>query len=98
MDGCGEERDPDTGAVIFRGLRVRMGMSWGKASSKKPLNTGRADYFGVLPNGAARVMGLASPGQVGAPASWVNGWCCLQPVECVQLQNTAREAAFSIST
>ena len=37
----------------------------GLAGSKKPLNTGRADYFGVLANVAARVMGLASPGQVG---------------------------------
>lgn len=34
------------------------------AGSKKPLNTGRADYFGVLANVAARIMGLANPGQV----------------------------------
>jgi hypothetical protein len=32
--------------------------------SKKPLNSGRADYYGMLANVAARVMGLANPGQV----------------------------------
>ena len=37
---CREQRDPDTGAVIWRGLRVRMGMSFGRPSYKKPLNTG----------------------------------------------------------
>lgn len=52
------------GDLIWAGLRVRVGMSWGTPTSKKPLNTGRADYFGVLPNRAARVMGSASYGQV----------------------------------
>jgi hypothetical protein len=32
--------------------------------SRKPLNTGQADFFGVLPNCSARVMALARPGQV----------------------------------
>lgn len=48
------------------------------AGSKKPLNTGRADYFGVLANMAARVMALASPGQVpGRPrtADGTSGVC-----------------------
>ncbi|DBA77690.1 TPA: hypothetical protein ACH3X2_008392 [Trebouxia sp. C0005] len=61
---CQPTRDPNTGALLWRGLRVRMGMSWGRPSYKKPLNTGRADYFGNLPNLAARVMALAAPGQV----------------------------------
>jgi class 3 adenylate cyclase len=39
-------------------------MCWGYANSKKPLATGRADYFGVLANTAARIMALAQPGQV----------------------------------
>jgi class 3 adenylate cyclase len=41
-----------------------MGMAHGMVSNKKPLNSGRADYFGVLPNAAARVSALAAPGQV----------------------------------
>mmetsp|Transcript_19565 Transcript_19565/g.54401 ORF Transcript_19565/g.54401 Transcript_19565/m.54401 type:complete len:1642 (-) Transcript_19565:436-5361(-) len=48
---------------IFRGLRVQMGCAYGRVASRKPLNTGRADYFGNLPNTAARVMALAKPGQ-----------------------------------
>ncbi len=54
-----------SGELIWAGLRVRVGMAYGYVSSKKPLNTGRADYFGVLANMAARVSALAAPGQVG---------------------------------
>lgn len=43
---------------------MKVGISYGMVNSKKPLNTGRADYYGVLANGAARVMALAAPGQV----------------------------------
>lgn len=56
---------PDRMELVYRGLRVRIGISWGKIDSQKPLNTGRADYFGVVANQAARVMGAANPGQVG---------------------------------
>lgn len=49
---------------IWMGLRVRVGMAYGYVTNKKPLNTGRADYFGVLANMAARVMGQAQPGQI----------------------------------
>jgi class 3 adenylate cyclase len=63
MEECREQKDAD-GHLIWRGLRTRVGMSWGRATTKKPLNTGHADYFGVLPNRAARVMGGAHPGQV----------------------------------
>ena len=37
---CQPQQDPNTGALIWRGLRVRMGISWGRPSYKKPLNTG----------------------------------------------------------
>jgi len=37
---CQPVQDPNTGALLWRGLRVRMGMSWGRPSYKKPLNTG----------------------------------------------------------
>ena len=38
---CRPTKDPDTGVLLWRGLRVRMGMSWGRPSYKKPLNTGK---------------------------------------------------------
>ncbi|KAF6259953.1 hypothetical protein COO60DRAFT_1700595 [Scenedesmus sp. NREL 46B-D3] len=63
MQECREQHDAD-GRLIWRGLRVRIGMAYGFVNNKKPLNTGRADYFGVLANGAARVSALAAPGQV----------------------------------
>jgi hypothetical protein len=62
MKGCQEEYV--NGHLVWRGLRLRIGMAYGKVTNQKPLNTGRADYFGMLPNGAARVMALACPGQV----------------------------------
>jgi len=52
------------GAVVWRGLKVRIGIACGIPTSKAPLNTGRADYFGTIPNLAARLMRLAQPGQV----------------------------------
>ncbi len=44
---------------------MRAGIALGAPTSKAPLNTGRADYFGAVANLAARLMGLAAPGQVG---------------------------------
>ena len=54
----------EEGNLTWRGIRVRMGLAYGMASFKKPLMTGAADYFGHLPNLAARVMSKASGGQV----------------------------------
>ena len=64
MPECAEEADPFTGRPLWRGLRVRMGMAFGHEAQRKPLSTGRADYFGALPNLAARVSALAAPGQI----------------------------------
>ena len=61
--GCSEERDPETGAVIWRGLHARCGVIYGLGPTRKPLNTGRADYFGAIPNLAARVCATAQYGQ-----------------------------------
>lgn len=72
---CDSEYDQE-GNLIWRGFRLKIGIAWGLVSTQKPLNTGRADYFGVLANGAARVMALATPGQVRLPNSAV---CCLPP-------------------
>lgn len=45
-------------------IKVAMGVAFGDEVFRKPLlATGRADYFGALPNLAARVMGQARGGQ-----------------------------------
>jgi class 3 adenylate cyclase len=61
-DKCGQEMD-NAGRLLFRGLRARIGIAFAKPTSRKPLHSGRADYFGPLPNLAARVMGSAQYGQ-----------------------------------
>lgn len=50
--------------VLWRGLPVRIGMASGVPLSKAPLNTGRADYYGTIPNLAARLVQIARPGQI----------------------------------
>jgi hypothetical protein len=50
--------------VIFRGLRVKMGLTFGVPQGKRPSAIGRADYQGPLLNTAAACLTVASPGQV----------------------------------
>lgn len=70
IDGAGGEVASVTASgfgessLLWRGLRVRIGIACGVPTSKAPLNTGRADYFGTIPNLAARLMSIAQPGQV----------------------------------
>jgi hypothetical protein len=40
---CREAFD-DAGVLIWRGLRARCGMAWGKPDYRKPLNTGEKKY------------------------------------------------------
>ena len=61
--GCEPRVDPETGAMVWRGLHARCGVAYGVGSTRKPLNTGRADYFGAIPNLAARVCAVARYGQ-----------------------------------
>ena len=61
--GCSERRDATTGAVTWRGLHARCSVVHGRGTTRKPLNTGRADYFGAIPNLAARVCATAQYGQ-----------------------------------
>lgn len=61
---CAPEVDSDSGNVLWRGLRVQVGISWGAPTVKAPLNTGRSDYHGNVVNLAARLMALAQPGQI----------------------------------
>ncbi|KAG2499572.1 hypothetical protein HYH03_002517 [Edaphochlamys debaryana] len=71
MTGC-EELRGEQGVRLWRGLRVRIGMAYGFINVKKPMNTGRADYFGELANTAARVAALAAPGQILIESSQVD--------------------------
>ena len=40
LPDCAPETDPSTGRLSFRGLRIRMGASFGSGLIRKPLNTG----------------------------------------------------------
>ena len=61
--GCEPRVDPRTGDLVWRGLHARVGVAFGLGCTRKPLNTGRADYFGAVPNLAARICAVAQYGQ-----------------------------------
>eukprot|EP01091_Cochliopodium_minus_P021251 TRINITY_DN964_c0_g1_i1.p1 TRINITY_DN964_c0_g1~~TRINITY_DN964_c0_g1_i1.p1 ORF type:complete len:866 (-),score=429.95 TRINITY_DN964_c0_g1_i1:46-2262(-) len=50
--------------MIYRGLRVRMGINKGEPSAEPDPVTGRMDYFGQMVNQSARVEGIADGGQI----------------------------------
>lgn len=64
--------------ILWKGLTVRIGIASGLPQSKAPLNTGRADYFGTIPNLAARLVTLCQPGQILFDASRLDSMYDLQ--------------------
>ena len=52
---------------MWRGLHARVGVAFGLGCTRKPLNTGRADYFGAVPNLAARMEQTCPRGGVHMP-------------------------------
>eukprot|EP00727_Mastigamoeba_balamuthi_P005127 m51a1_g14612 putative adenylate cyclase (631) ;mRNA; r:1208848-1211367 len=58
-----EERTVD-GDLLFKGLRVRMGVHCGEVHRQTDKITGRADFFGMAVNKAARIANLAHGGQI----------------------------------
>ncbi|KAJ2798520.1 cysteinyl-tRNA synthetase, partial [Coemansia helicoidea] len=64
-DGAPRRTSTDEGhRLIYRGLRVRMGMHLGNPVSEEDPITRRMDYFGPMVNRAARISGAADGGQV----------------------------------
>mmetsp|Transcript_11005 Transcript_11005/g.40983 ORF Transcript_11005/g.40983 Transcript_11005/m.40983 type:complete len:1300 (-) Transcript_11005:2328-6227(-) len=61
-EGCVLE--DDLGRVMFRGLRVRIGIGVGEPLVRVDPTTGREDYFGPVVNKAARVESFAKGGQI----------------------------------
>ncbi|WFD18608.1 adenylate cyclase [Malassezia caprae] len=54
----------EDGSVLYRGLRVRMGIHWGwPVCEVDPVNN-RMDYFGPMVNRAARISAAADGGQI----------------------------------
>ena len=50
------------GELLYRGLRVRVGIHYGEPTCKIDPITGRMDYFGPVVNRAARVAASANGG------------------------------------
>jgi len=59
-----EEVLAEDGTLLFRGLRVKMGLTFGVPQGKRPSAIGRADYQGPMLSTAAACVTVASPGQV----------------------------------
>lgn len=60
---AGEERDPE-GNLLYRGLKVRVGIHCGVPLCQSDPITERMDYFGQMVNKAARIGAVANPGQI----------------------------------
>lgn len=60
----GKEIRDDDGNLIYRGLRLRMGIHWGSPVCEPDPITGRMDYFGPMVNRASRIESAARGGQI----------------------------------
>ena len=74
------------------GLRVAIGAAHGDNAFRKPLSeTGRADFFGVLPNLAARIAGEAVGGQ-----TLFEGYPFLKPPRATIMGSTVSSANATV--
>ena len=67
----------EDGRMIFRGLRVRMGIHYSAMDSTVEPSTNRRRYFGAAINRASRIEGAADGGQIIASAAVVRA---IQPI------------------
>ena len=89
--GAAEEWGHTDDRVVFKGLRVRMGVNAGAARAVKDAMTRRVEYVGPTVNAAARITALTHGGQVllaqsaydklaaagGLEEHWRNNFTCL---------------------
>ena len=66
LELAGEQRAGDK--VVYRGLRVRIGLHTGDAEAKLHPTTGRMDYYGPMVNATARIAATGAGGQIVASA------------------------------
>jgi class 3 adenylate cyclase len=60
--GAAEEWGDHDDRVLFKGLRVRMGVHWGKPRMVRDPMTRRVEYIGPVVNAAARITALTHGG------------------------------------
>jgi len=63
-EGDADEVHATDGALVWRGLRVRMGIHFGGPLCERDPLTGRMDYFGPVVNRAARVSSKGHGGEI----------------------------------
>jgi class 3 adenylate cyclase len=87
----GVEKSESSGAIIWRGLRVRMGAHTCMPQTQLDPASGRVEYVGVAVNHAARIAAMARGGQVLVSGSTVAG------IEEGSLKDVAMEACGEIT-
>jgi class 3 adenylate cyclase len=62
--GAAEEWNDSDDVVLYKGLRVRMGVHVGEARTRRDAMTRRVEYSGPVVNAAARITAMTHGGQV----------------------------------
>lgn len=68
----GQEIFDDNNNLIYKGLRVRMGIHWGEPVCENDPVTRRMDYFGPMVNRTARISGVADGGQITVSSDFIS--------------------------
>ena len=90
-----EQRRPD-GVLLFRGLRMSVGMCTGDARRVQPsVRTGRQEYYGPIMNHAARLAVAAHGGQVLIHEDTVAAW---RSCEETRVWMGLNEGPFALAT
>jgi adenylate cyclase len=68
----GKETFDNDGNLIYRGLRVRMGIHWGNPLCETDPVTRRMDYFGPMVNKTSRISSVADGGQMAVSQDFIS--------------------------